>query len=274
MKPDFDADSKIFRRREDPSYSWVFIAGPSYKLPRMEWVDQGIVLSARRHGESSAIVTLMTRENGRHAGLVRGGAGKRARGIYQPGNKVEARWRARLPEHLGTLTCELTHAFAAVVLDDADRLAALSSACALTEAALPEREANEAVYDGLLALLEAIENNTWPTVYVRWEIGLLGELGFGLDLSECAATGRNDQLAYVSPKSGRAISLAAGEAYKNKLLPLPAFLVSPQGKGDMSEVADGLSLSGYFLERHVLSHREQGLPAARRRLATRINKRI
>ncbi|MBL6928303.1 MAG: DNA repair protein RecO [Rhodospirillales bacterium] len=241
----------------------------------MEWVDQGIVLSARRHGESSVIATLLTRAHGCHAGLVRGGAGKRARGILQPGNKVEARWRARLAEHLGTMMCELTHPYAAAVMDDADRLAALSSACALTEAALPEREAHEAVYDGLLVLLEAIESNDWPTVYVHWEIGLLGELGFGLDLSECAATGRNDQLAYVSPKSGRAVSLAAGEAYENKLLPLPAFLVSIDGKGDvseMSEVADGLRLTGYFLERHVLSHHDKGLPAARRRLAARLNK--
>ncbi|MBL6945241.1 MAG: DNA repair protein RecO [Rhodospirillales bacterium] len=240
----------------------------------MEWVDQGIVLSARRHGETSAIVTLLTRRFGRHAGLVRGGAGKRLRGILQPGNTVQARWRARLPEHLGSMMCELTHSYAATVMDDADRLAALSSACALAEAALPEREAHEAVYDGLLVLLQAIEDDTWPTVYVHWEIGLLGELGFGLDLSECAATGRNDQLAYVSPKSGRAVSLAAGEAYKNKLLPLPAFLVSSQGKGSAQDVADGLRLSGYFLERHVFTHRDQGLPAARRRLAARLNKRI
>ncbi|MBT3360696.1 MAG: DNA repair protein RecO [Rhodospirillales bacterium] len=239
----------------------------------MEWVDQGIVLSSRRHGESSAIVTLLTRRYGRHAGLVRGGSGKRLRGILQPGNTVQARWRARLPEHLGSMTCELSHSFAASVMDDADRLAALSSACALAEAALPEREVHEAVFDGLLILLGAIENDTWPTVYVHWEIGLLGELGFGLDLSECAATGRNDQLAYVSPKSGRAVSLAAGEAYKTKLLPLPAFLVSPDGKGDLGEVADGLRLSGYFLERHVLAHHDQGLPAARRRLAARLNKR-
>jgi len=240
----------------------------------MEWVDQGIVLSARRHGESSAIVTLLTRQFGRHAGLVRGGTGKRLRGVLQPGNTVQARWRARLPEHLGSMTCELTHSFAAAVMDDGDRLAALSSACALSEAALPEREVHEAVYDGLLVLLGAIENNNWPTVYVHWEIGLLGELGFGLDLSACAATGRNDQLAYVSPKSGRAVSLAAGEAYKGKLLPLPPFLVSPDAKGDLREVADGLRLCGYFLERHVFVHRDQGLPAARRRLANRLNEQL
>ncbi|MFQ5765775.1 MAG: DNA repair protein RecO, partial [Rhodospirillales bacterium] len=169
----------------------------------MDWTDDGIVLSARKHGETSAIVTLLTRAHGRHLGLVRGGAGKRARGMLQPGNRVQARWRARLPEHLGTFTCELTEAFAAASLRDRLKLAGLSAACAMADAALPEREPHAAVFEGLLALLSVLQDEDWPSAYVKWEMGLLGELGFGLDLSACAATGTNDQLAYVSPKSGR-----------------------------------------------------------------------
>lgn len=236
----------------------------------MEWTDEGIILSARKHGETSAIVTLLTRAYGRHAGLVRGGAGKGARGILQPGNRVEARWRARLAEHLGTLTCEMTHAFAAAVLDDADRLAALSAACAIAEAALPEREPFPPVYDGLLALLQAIENDVWPVAYVRWELGLLTQLGFGLDLSECAATGRNDQLAYVSPKSGRAVSMAAGEPYKGRLLALPAFLAGGGNGAAPGALLDGLRLTGHFLERHVFAAMGAAMPAARRRLEERL----
>lgn len=239
----------------------------------MEWVDEGVVLAVRKHGETSAVVTLLTRDHGRHAGLVRGGAGRGARGILQPGNHVAARWRARLPEHLGTLTCELSHAYAAAVLDDPDRLAVLTSACAVSETALPEREACGAIYDGLLALLGAIENGVWPVAYVRWELGLLSELGFGLDLSQCAATGRNDQLAYVSPKSGRAVSLAAGEPYKDKLLALPAFLIGGGNSGvAVTEVADGLGLIGYFLERHVFTQSGRAMPAARRRLEERLRR--
>jgi DNA repair protein RecO (recombination protein O) len=239
----------------------------------MEWTDQAIVLSARRHGESSAIVNLLTPTHGRHAGLVRGGSGKRHRGILQPGNRVAASWRARLPEHLGTLTCELIHSHAAAVLDDSSRLAALSAACAVTQAALPERESHGAIYEGLLALLAAIEADVWSTVYVHWELGLLAELGFGLDLSECAATGSNDQLAYVSPKSGRAVSLAAGEPYRDKLLRLPAFLLSADASWQNPDVADGMELTGFFLERHVLAQSTgRGLPAARQRLLRRFQR--
>ncbi|MCG8509644.1 MAG: DNA repair protein RecO [Rhodospirillales bacterium] len=239
----------------------------------MEWSDQAIVLSVRRHGESSAIVNLLTRTNGRHAGLVRGGTGKRQRGVLQPGNRVQASWRARLPEHLGTLSCELIHSHAAAVLDDPKRLAALSAACAVAQSALPEREPHEAVYEGLLALLAAIEADAWQTVYVRWELGLLAELGFGLDLTECAATGTNDQLAYVSPKSGRAVSLAAGEPYRHKLLPLPAFLLSSNAPWQNGDIADGMELTGFFLERYVLAQASgRELPSARQRLFQRMRR--
>ncbi len=234
----------------------------------MNWSDEGIVLSARRHGENSVVVQLLTRGQGRHAGLVRGGQGRRARGIYQPGNLVAVRWSARLAEHLGNYTCELVEAHAARVLDDPARLAALSAAAALAETALPEREPHAACFAGFLALLAARPGDHWAEVYVRWELALLAELGFGLDLESCAAGGANDQLAYVSPKSGRAVSLAAGAPYRDRLLALPGFLAG-HGGGGTEQVEQGLALTGFFLERHVFAPHHRDLPAARRRLAER-----
>lgn len=231
----------------------------------MEWSDEGIVLSARKHGETSVIVNLLTRDHGRHAGLVRGGTGTSARGLYQPGNRVAAVWRARLAEHLGSYRCELTHAHAAEVLDDPAALALLGAACAVAEACLPEREPHPRAFEGLAKLVAAPAG---AVAYVAWELDLLAELGFGLDLSACAATGGNDQLAYVSPKSGRAVSRTAGEPYKDLLLPLPGFLTSQKG-GDPAEVLAGLRLTGYFLERHVLEPHGRRLPDARTRLVDR-----
>ncbi len=234
----------------------------------MDWRDDGIVLSARPHGEAAAIVMLLTREHGRHAGLVHGGQGRKGRGVYQPGNLVDVAWRARLAEHLGTYSCELMTAYSARFLDQPDRLAALASAAAVSERALPEREPHPASFEGFLALLEALEGDHWAETYVGWELALLGELGFGLDLSRCAAGGANDQLAYVSPKSGRAVSLAAGEPYKEKLLALPGFLVGRGGGGPV-EVGQGLRLTGAFLARHVFWPQDRPLPAARLRYAER-----
>ncbi len=234
----------------------------------MHWTDDGIVLSARPHGESSVVLQLLTRVRGRHAGLVRGGQGKRARGLYQPGNLVAASWSARLADHLGNYTCELVESHAARVLDAPARLAALSAAAAVSESALPEREPHAACFEGFLAFLAALPGDHWAEVYVRWELALLAELGFGLDLESCAAGGANDQLAYVSPKSGRAVSLAAGEPYREKLFALPGCLIG-RGGGGTEEVEQGLALTGFFLERHVFAPHHRDLPAARRRLAER-----
>lgn len=235
----------------------------------MDWSEDGIVVAARKHGESSALVQLLTRGHGRHAGLVRGGAGSRARGVYQPGNLVAARWRARLPEHLGVFTCELERSTAAAFLDDPLRLAGLSAACAIASSALPERHPYPALYDATLALIEAIADEPeWAAVYVRWELGLLDELGFGLDLSACAATGANDDLAYVSPKTGRAVSRAAGEPYRDRLLALPGFLVGT-GEAGAGDVAAGLRLTGDFIDRHLFAPHERKLPAARERFVER-----
>lgn len=241
----------------------------------MEWTDEAIVLSARPHGETSSVAVLLTREHGRHAGLVHGGASGRARALYQPGNRVRAIWRARLAEHLGQFVAEPLEGLAALLLDDPLRLAALSAACAVADRALPEREPHPGVHDGLAALIAALADPgldaVWPAAYVRWELGLLADLGYGLDLERCAATGVNDQLAYVSPRTGRAVSLAAGEPYKERLLPLPGFLVG-RGGGEGAEVMAGLRLSGHFLERNLFAVQGEGMPAARTRFMERFGR--
>lgn len=234
----------------------------------IEWSDDALVLAARPHGETSAVLQLLTREHGRHAGLLRGAFGRRNRGLLEPGNQVTAKWQARLADHLGTYSCELTAAHSARLLDDPDRLAALSAAAALCEAALPEREAHPLCYDGFLALIAALDGEHWAETYVRWELGILGELGFGLDLANCAAGGDHSQLAYVSPRSGRAVSQAAAAPFRERLLVLPGFLAG-SGQGGRSEVAQGLRLTGYFFERHIFHPRERQLPAARLRLQER-----
>jgi DNA repair protein RecO (recombination protein O) len=232
----------------------------------MEWTDDAIVLSARPHGETSAVVMLLTREHGRHAGLARGAQSAKVRAVYQPGNQVRATWRGRLAEHLGSYSCEPVASHAARLFDDPPRLAALLSAAAVSEPALPEREPHAACFHGFLALLEAMRGDHWAEAYVRWELALLTELGFGLDLTRCAAGGDNDQLAYVSPRTGRAVSLAAGEPYRDRLLGLPGFLLG-RGGGGGREVTQGLSLTGYFLERHVFRPQDRQLPAPRQRLS-------
>ncbi len=237
----------------------------------MDWTDQGIVLTRRHHGEAAAIVTLLTREHGRHAGLVRGGGGKRASALYQPGNLVEARWRGRLQEHLGMFSAEMIESFAARAMDDAVRLGGVTAACAVLEATLPERESHRTLFEATLALLRALDTAAdaadWGAEYVRWECHCLGELGFGLDLESCAVTGQRDALAYVSPRSGRAVSVAAGTAYADRLFTLPGFLKG--APADAAGVAAGLRLTGHFLEQHVLAPHGRRVPAARTRFVDR-----
>jgi len=233
----------------------------------MEWSDQAIILSQRPYGESAALVMLLSRDHGRHAGLVRGARQPRRRGELEPGTLVSAVWRARLAEHLGNLTLEPLRPCAAAWFDDPWRLAALVAACAVAEASLPERQPHPAVFEGLAAWLEALDSPYFGEAYVRWELGLLAELGFGLELGQCALSGVNDDLAYVSPRSGRAVSLSAGEPWRERLLALPRFLSGAGGGGGVAEVGAGLRLTGHFLARHALA--EGALPAARQRLAER-----
>jgi DNA repair protein RecO (recombination protein O) len=236
----------------------------------MEWHDSGFVLAARRHGESAVIVELLTREHGRHAGLVRGGQSPKMRAALQPGNEVAAIWRGRLAEHLGSIVCEVVRAHAACVLDDPDRLAGLAAAAALVAAALPEREPHPDVFASFRQLLETLDSPAdWPMCYVEWERDLLAALGFGLDLGRCAVTGATTDLAYVSPRTGRAVSLAAGLPYHDRLLALPDFLWS-DAPADPDQVALGMALTGHFLMHHIFVPQGRVLPAARSRLADRM----
>lgn len=234
----------------------------------MNWSDEGVILSVRAHGETAAVVELMTRAHGRHLGLVHGGKSRRLRPVLQIGNHVDATWKARLADHLGHMNLELRRGYAAAVMDDAAGLAALSSLCALSRL-LPERDPHPSLYEVTLFVLGYLdEPSVWPALMVRWEMALLDELGFGLDLATCAATGINDQLVYVSPKSGRAVSAAAGEPYRDRLLALPAFLTrAREAPVSAVDIAAGLALTGHFLEARVLSPRELEMPDARNRMA-------
>jgi DNA repair protein RecO (recombination protein O) len=236
----------------------------------MQWQDTGFVLAVRRHGESALIVELLTRERGRHAGLVRGGQSPKARAMLQPGNEVAAVWRGRLDEHLGSIGCELVRAHAARFLDNPSRLAGLTSAAALVGAALPEREPHADVFVSFARLIEALDSAIdWPVQYVKWEQDLLGALGFGLDLSRCAVSGSTADLAYVSPRTGRAVSRTAGLPYHDKLLRLPEFLWRDT-PADEAQLVLGLTLTGHFLAHHVFAPQGRTLPPARMRLAERM----
>jgi DNA repair protein RecO (recombination protein O) len=236
-----------------------------------EWTDDGFVLAARPHGETALIVSVLTRTRGRHAGLVQGGLSRTRRPMFEPGNQVVATWKARLSEHLGSWSCEVADTASARFIDDPVRLSALAAATAVADQALPEREPHPRAYDGFLAFLSVLESEVFAAAYVGWEMGLLAELGYGLDLTQCAATGANDDLAYVSPRTGKAVSLSAGEPYRDRLLPLPGFLI---GRGDAgpAEVLQGLALTGHFLERHAFAPHNRPIPAARTRFVDRFER--
>jgi DNA repair protein RecO (recombination protein O) len=238
----------------------------------MEWSDEAIVLSSRAHGETGAILELLTRDHGRHAGLVRGGASRRVKPTLQPGNSVHVQWRARLEEHLGSFTCELARARAGELMESREALAGLNAFTSVLNAAMPEREAHAPVFLGGEILLDAMvahEANHWLPLYVRWEAGLLEALGFGLDLSECAATGAKDDLGYVSPRTGRAVSRDGAGIYANRLFRLPRFLLDAGAEEpEQDEIAAGLALTGHFLLERVLRPHGKEMPQARVRLDT------
>ena len=232
----------------------------------MEWTDEGIVLGVRRHGESSAIVELLTRSHGRHLGLVRGGAGSRMRPLLQPGNGVRAVWRARLDEHLGNYAVEGIRLRAATVLASSHAVYGVTHLASLVRL-LPERDPHQDIYDRLDRTLDDLDDVGDAAVHlVKFELAMLAELGFGLDLETCAATGATTDLIYVSPKSGGAVSRAAGAPFHDRLLRLPAFLHQREnGANGWSDqdLSDGFALTGLFLLRHVLEPRGQGHSDAR-----------
>ncbi len=241
----------------------------------MDWRDQGILLSTRRHGESSAIIEVFTPERGRHVGVVRGGSSRKIAPILQPGAQLDVAWRARLEDHIGSFNVELIRSRAAAALEDRLALAGLNAVTALLSYCLPERAAHAALYhetERLLDLLDQIE--IWPLAYLRWEVRLLNDMGYALELERCAVTGTDEDLVYVSPKSGRAVSRAAAGEWADRLLPLPAIL---RGDGDApdAEIVEAFTTTGYFLHEHLardLGHKP--LPDARARFVEAFQKRL
>jgi len=232
----------------------------------MDWRDEGIFLGGKPLGEANLIAEILTLEHGRHLGLVRGGRSRRIRPVLQPGNLVGVTWRARLSEHLGGFNVELMEAHGARALDDAAALSAIGTMAGLVKL-LPERDPHPELYAATLHVLRSFgEPDIWPVLLVHWEFQLLQEIGFGLDLTECAATGTVEELIYVSPRSGRAVSREAGAPYGDKLLALPAFLLDETAPLTPADIAAGFALTGYFLERDVLEPHGMKLPSARERL--------
>ena len=239
----------------------------------IEWRDEGVLLTVRRHGESAAIIDAFTPNHGRHAGLVRGGTSRKMAPILQPGAHLSLEWRARLDEHLGAYKVDPIRSRAGVLLGDGDALAAMSAVAALLTAYLAEREVRSNLYAATVALLDILGvDDEWPKAYVAWEMALLSDLGYPLDLSACAATGASDDLIWVSPRTGRAVSRSAGAPYADRLLPLPAFLTGAPSNSD--GVADGLRMTGHFLKNWVApAFGGHSPPQARERLEARIRKR-
>lgn len=225
----------------------------------MQWTDEGIVIGVRRHGEASAILELMTREHGRHLGMVRGGFGTRMKPLLQTGNSLSATWRARLDEHLGHFTVEPMRQRASNFFGASHAIYGVTHLAALMRL-LPERDPHLDLFLEFERILDRLEDAAWAAPMVaRFELQILAELGFGLDLEECAATGTTVDLIYVSPKSGRAVSREAGAPYAERLLRLPAFLQDPDGVPGEGDLADGFALTGFFLQRHVLDPSGQTL---------------
>lgn len=230
----------------------------------MEWREEGLLLTCRRHGESATIIDVLTKSHGRHAGIVRGGGSRKMAATLQPGTQLDLTWRARLEDHLGTFSVDPIKS-RAHLMTDRKALAGLNALTALLCFALPEREPHARIYDGTLTVIDMMEREFWPLAYLRWELSLLDELGFGLDLTACAVTGSNDGLAYISPKSGRAVALSAAGEWADKLLPLSPALIG-EGSSD-EDIRDGLRVTGHFLHTRVAKALgTKPMPGARQRL--------
>ena len=232
---------------------------------RMEWRDEGVILSMRPHGESAAIIEVFTRAHGRHAGVVRGGVSRRMAPHLQPGTQVAVTWTERLSEHIGTFAVEPVRS-RADVLGDRLALAGLTALCALCQVTLPEREPHEALWQATMAVFDALAAPDWPSAYLRWELRLLEEMGFGLDLSSCASTGSREGLAYVSPKTGRAVSRTGAGDWVDRLFALPEGLTGAAPLGPQA-LTQGFRITTHFLNRELAeTHHGRPLPEARGRL--------
>ena len=236
----------------------------------MEWEAPAVVLDARPYGEGGALVTVLTEAHGPYRGLARGGGSRAQLSLWQRGNLVQARWVARLSDQLGSLSAELVHAGAAASMDEPLALAVLASACAVAEGALPEREPHPRVFAGLVRLIASLgaSDDVLPDL-VRWEATLLAELGYGLDLESCAVTGATAGLAYVSPRTGRAVAREAAGIWVERLLPLPGFLTG-SNVSEPPDWRDGLKLTGHFLARDAFGHQHRPVPEARLMLYDRV----
>ncbi len=239
----------------------------------MEWRDEGIILSTRKHGENSVILEVFTPAQGRHAGVVRGGISRKMTPILQPGGQVEVTWKARLADHIGSFTVEPLRSRASA-LSDRFALAGLNAVTSLLSFSLPDREPHLALYQTTAPLLDLLgQNDLWPLGYLQWELALLEELGFGLDLSRCAVTGRRDGLRYISPKSGRAVTAEGAGEWAERMLPLPEVLLG-QGADDDRAVGEALRVTGYFLEHKLApSQGNKPLPDARARFLDALSRR-
>lgn len=232
----------------------------------MEWRDQGILLGVRRHGENAAILDVFTPDHGRHLGVMRGATSRKIAPILQPGAQLDLRWRARLDDHIGSFAVEPVRSRAAMALGDRLSLAGLNAVAAMLMFLLPEREAHVPLYLRTEALLDILDEvQVWPLAYLKWEMALLEEMGFGLDLRKCAVTGSRDDLVYVSPRSGRAVSRDGAGEWADRLLPLPLCMLG-QGGAEDREIADGLKTTGHFLQNRLApSLGNKPLPEARQR---------
>lgn len=237
--------------------------------PDVDWRDTGILLNVRRHGETSGIIEVFTQSHGRHAGVVRGATSRKIAPILQPGAQLDVAWRARLEDHIGAFTVEPVRSRAALVMGDRLALAGLNAVTGILGFCLPDREAHPVLYRRTEQLLDLLgQNDVWPLAYLRWELALLDDMGFGLDLTSCAVTGATEELIYVSPKSGRAVSRTGAGVWADRLLPLPRVL---RGEGDApdAEIAAGLETTGYFLSAHLAADLgTRPLPDARARFVS------
>lgn len=233
----------------------------------IEWQDEGAVLAVRKHGESSVIADIFTSKHGRHAGIVRGGIGRKLRPALQPGSQISVSWRARLDEHLGVFTIEPIRSRSAAALADKLALAGLNAVTALLLTTLPERDPHPALYTQTVQLLDLLgQSDVWPLAYLRWEMALLDDMGFGLELGACAVSGANDRLIYISPKSGRAVAESAAGEWADRMLPLPD-VMRGEGEGTNAEIARALGTTGHFIENRLFrSLGDRPVPSARGRL--------